>query len=105
MKFMEEVKKLEEILTATGWSQATLAGMIKVSPKSLNSWLNGKSVPQKKRIKIINEVYARVINTNKTKIPEAQNNFDTKILNSELLSPKTRNVNYKKHFLYMLIRI
>lgn len=90
MKFMKEVKKLEEILTATGWSQATLAGMIKVSPKSLNSWLNGKSVPQKKRIKIINEVYVRVINTSKTKIPEAQNNFDTKILRGILIEEQAK---------------
>lgn len=90
MKFMEEVKKLEEILTATGWSQATLAGMIEVSAKSLNSWLNGKSAPQKKRAKKIDEVYDKVMRPSKTKIFETQNNFDTKILKGILLEEQAK---------------
>lgn len=44
---MEYPKLLRQIMGASGWTQEILAGKLGVSFPTLNSWINGKSMPQR----------------------------------------------------------
>jgi Fic family protein len=44
---MDYQKILQQIMGASGWTQETLANKLGVSFPTLNSWINGKSIPQR----------------------------------------------------------
>ena len=53
--------KLKQILSATGWSQETLASKLGISFVTLNSWVNQKSEPRNTAKDNIDLIYADVI--------------------------------------------
>lgn len=54
-------KKLQKILSATGWSQEFLASKLETSFVTLNSWINGKSEPRDSAKQKIDLVYTEVL--------------------------------------------
>ena len=54
-------KKLQRILTESGWSQEVLAGKLGVSFVTLNSWVNGRSEPRKKILPEIESLYFDIV--------------------------------------------
>lgn len=54
---MNHVKKLKRLLKITGKTQTELAEMLQVSFVTLNSWVNGKSVPRKRAQEKIDLLY------------------------------------------------
>ena len=57
----KSVIKLKRILSATGWSQETLAAKLRVSFVTLNSWVNEKSEPRDSAREQIDLIYVDVI--------------------------------------------
>jgi transcriptional regulator with XRE-family HTH domain len=58
--FMDYRTKLQEIITASGLSQQSLAEKIGTSLVSLNNWLNGKSTPTRKALLMkIDDLYVK----------------------------------------------
>jgi Fic family protein len=60
---MTHIDQLQSILRATGWSQEQIARELKTSFPTLNSWVNGRSVPRKSAIEKINFLYIQIIGT------------------------------------------
>ena len=54
---------LKSILSASGWSQETLAGRLGVSFVTLNSWVNGRSEPRRKAAESIQLLYFEIVGT------------------------------------------
>lgn len=63
-------KKLETILKISGNTQERLAKEIGVSFATLNSWINGRSVPHAKNLAKIGDLYSRL--TGQAAIPESE---------------------------------
>ena len=61
--------KLKLILTASKSSQEELARLLGVSFVTLNSWINERSLPHKKRLEKINDLYLKY--TGQKKIPKS----------------------------------
>jgi transcriptional regulator with XRE-family HTH domain len=53
----ESVKLLKEILLTSHWTQERLAANLGVSQATVNSWLNGRTKPQRSMIEQIRRVY------------------------------------------------
>ncbi len=53
----EPVKMIREVLKTSGWTQEQLAAKLGVSFATVNSWLNGRSKPQKSLIANIQKLY------------------------------------------------
>lgn len=80
---MEKISiKLKKILSATGWSQETLASKLGVSFVTLNSWTNEKSEPRDSAKEQINLIYTDVIGSDSVDIKHL------KKLKQEALSQK-----------------
>ncbi len=56
---LDEIKELNDLLKYADISQAELARQFKVSKMSVSKWLNGKSVPTKKKIANIRDFLAK----------------------------------------------
>lgn len=54
-------KLLQSILNASGWSQEQLAHELGVSFATLNSWVNGRSVPRTKALFRIEKLYLDIV--------------------------------------------
>lgn len=58
---MNYARKLNAILSASGWSQEQLARELNVSFPTLNSWVNERSQPRPKAIQKIEELYLTIV--------------------------------------------
>ena len=75
--------KLQFIAKISGLTQEKLASQLGVSFVTLNSWINGKSTPHKKKQELINNLYCKY--TGQAEIPE-----DILIAKKELLFSKSK---------------
>lgn len=57
----EYANKLRRILSAADWSQEVLAGKLEVSFVTLNSWINGRSVPREQARERIDLFFAEIL--------------------------------------------
>lgn len=55
------IKKLQEILSGSKWTQEQLAHSLGVTFSTLNGWINGKATPRTKAIKVIDDVYLNIV--------------------------------------------
>lgn len=68
---MNYQKLLQQIIGASGWSQESLAAEIGVSFATLNSWINGKSIPMRQANKTaINRVATDVLGADSVDVHE-----------------------------------
>lgn len=58
---MNYKSQLEQMLSATGWSQEQLAAELSVSFPALNAWINNRAVPRIKAQDRIHELYLSII--------------------------------------------
>ena len=78
---MNVAEKLSLIKQLSGLTQEKLAQQLDVSFVTLNSWINGKSIPRKKKQQEINELYAQYSGTKI--IPESLLQAKKDILNKK----------------------
>jgi Fic family protein/DNA-binding XRE family transcriptional regulator len=60
---MNHQNRLKQVLKASGWTQQMLADRLGVSFVTVNSWLNGKSIPRDKAIQKIDLLYIDILGT------------------------------------------
>ena len=68
---MKVSEKIKIIIRLSGLTQESLAKELGVSFVTLNSWINDKSIPHKKKIEIVNKVFSKYSNINIDEIRES----------------------------------
>lgn len=65
-------EKLIRILSASGWSQGTLADRLNVSFVTMNKWVNGKAEPRTGAKERIDVLFAEILGTDETDVVEVE---------------------------------
>lgn len=65
-------EKLIRILSASGWSQGTLADRLNVSFVTMNKWVNGKAEPRTGAKERIDVLFAEILGTDETDVLEVE---------------------------------
>ena len=77
-------KKLYKVLAFSGWTQDRLADLLLVSTPTVNSWANGNSEPHEDHAKIIDELYAKLVEPHVCELEAAADKLATQLLQQQI---------------------